>query len=38
MGTANGAPVSITGLGSYAPERVMTNEELAKIVDTSDEW
>ena len=38
IGTANGAPVSITGLGTYAPERVLTNEELAQMVDTSDEW
>jgi 3-oxoacyl-[acyl-carrier-protein] synthase III len=35
--TQNGR-VSITGIGSFAPQRVMTNEELAKIVDTSDEW
>jgi len=35
--TSNGR-VSITGIGSYAPQRVMTNDELAKIVDTSDEW
>ncbi len=38
IGTGNGVPVSITGLGTYAPERVLTNDELAKIVDTSDEW
>ncbi|MCD7060798.1 ketoacyl-ACP synthase III [Pelagibacterium sp. HS1C4-1] len=25
-------------MGSYLPERVMTNEEMATIVDTSDEW
>src|SRR5215472_104919 len=31
-------PVSITGLGAYAPERVVTNDELSKLVDTSDEW
>ena len=30
--------VTITGLGAYAPERVVTNDELAKMVDTSDEW
>jgi 3-oxoacyl-[acyl-carrier-protein] synthase III len=30
--------VSITGLGAYAPERVMTNDELSQLVDTSDEW
>jgi 3-oxoacyl-[acyl-carrier-protein] synthase III len=35
--TTNGR-VSITGIGSYAPERVMTNDELAKLVETSDEW
>jgi 3-oxoacyl-[acyl-carrier-protein] synthase-3 len=29
---------SIIGTGSYAPERVMTNDDLAKLVDTSDEW
>jgi len=28
----------VTGWGSYLPERVLTNEELAKQVDTSDEW
>src|SRR5262245_49017223 len=30
--------VSIIGTGSYVPERVMTNDDLAKFVDTSDEW
>ena len=28
----------ILGTGSYAPERILTNEDLAKMVDTSDEW
>ncbi len=28
----------ISGWGMYAPERVMTNEELSRIVETSDEW
>ena len=28
----------IVGVGAYAPERVMTNQELEKLVDTSDEW
>ena len=28
----------ITGTGSHLPEKVMTNDDLAKIVDTSDEW
>ena len=29
---------SIIGTGSYVPERILTNEELSKTVDTSDEW
>jgi 3-oxoacyl-[acyl-carrier-protein] synthase-3 len=29
---------AITALGTYVPERVMTNADLEKIVDTSDEW
>jgi 3-oxoacyl-[acyl-carrier-protein] synthase III len=28
----------ITGHGSFAPEKTLTNDELAKMVDTSDEW
>lgn len=28
----------ITGTGSYLPEHVVTNDDLAKLVDTSDEW
>ncbi|VAV90307.1 3-oxoacyl-[acyl-carrier-protein] synthase, KASIII [hydrothermal vent metagenome] len=28
----------IVGVGSYLPERVVTNDDLAKFVDTSDEW
>jgi 3-oxoacyl-[acyl-carrier-protein] synthase-3 len=28
----------ILGTGSYAPARVLTNDDLAKMVDTSDEW
>jgi 3-oxoacyl-[acyl-carrier-protein] synthase-3 len=35
--TKNGR-VSITGIGSFAPARVMKNDELAQMVDTSDEW
>jgi len=29
---------AITALGTYVPERVMTNADLEKIVDTSDDW
>lgn len=28
----------IRGLGSYVPPRVVTNDDLAKTIDTSDEW
>ncbi len=28
----------IAGIGAYAPERVLTNSELEKVVDTSDAW
>jgi len=30
--------IKIIGTGSYLPEKVLTNDDLAKIVDTSDEW
>ena len=30
--------VIISGIGSYAPPDVVTNQDLSKIVDTSDEW
>ena len=35
---ANGRPISITGLGCHVPERVVTNDDLSELVDTSDEW
>ncbi|WP_415717360.1 beta-ketoacyl-ACP synthase III [Roseibium sp.] len=28
----------VTGSGSYLPEKILTNDDLAKMVDTSDEW
>ena len=28
----------IIGIGAYAPKRILTNEELERMVDTSDEW
>lgn len=34
----SGRTVSIIGTGSYVPERILTNRELEKIVETSDEW
>ena len=38
IGSTDGVHVSITGLGRHVPERVVTNDELARLVDTSDEW
>jgi 3-oxoacyl-[acyl-carrier-protein] synthase-3 len=38
IGTSDGRPISITGLGCYVPERVLTNDELSRMVETSDEW
>ena len=29
---------AVTGVGSYLPEQIVTNDDLARIVDTSDEW
>jgi 3-oxoacyl-[acyl-carrier-protein] synthase-3 len=37
IATANGA-ISITGIGAYAPERVLTNDDLSQMMETSDEW
>ena len=34
----DGLQVSITGIGTNVPERVVTNDELAQHVDTNDEW
>src|SRR5262249_56619862 len=43
QGTGRGRLVTLTrwvvlGCGSYLPHRVLTNDELARKVDTSDEW
>ena len=29
---------AITGLGAYLPEKILTNAEIEKMVDTTDEW
>ena len=29
---------AITGVGGYVPEYILTNDEISKMVDTSDEW
>ena len=33
-----GRTCSITGVGSYLPAKILTNADLEKMVDTSDEW
>ena len=34
----NARPVKISAVGTHVPERVVTNEELSRSLDTSDEW
>jgi len=36
--TKNKQNVKIAGIGSYIPSNVLTNKDLEKMVDTSDEW
>ena len=31
-------PIRIAGIGFEVPETVITNDDLTKIIDTSDEW
>jgi 3-oxoacyl-[acyl-carrier-protein] synthase-3 len=38
IGTTNGRPIGITGLGVHVPDRVYTNKDLEQFVDTTDEW
>jgi 3-oxoacyl-[acyl-carrier-protein] synthase-3 len=38
IGSVNGRPIGITGLGVHVPERVFTNKDLEQFVDTTDEW
>jgi 3-oxoacyl-[acyl-carrier-protein] synthase-3 len=38
LANGNAAHVGVTGIGAHAPERVLTNDDLARMVDTSDEW
>ena len=35
---AKSESVGITGIGMYVPKKVLTNKDLEKMVDTSDEW
>ena len=36
--TAVVLPVAIAGIGAHLPPRVVTNDDLAAVLDTSDEW
>jgi 3-oxoacyl-[acyl-carrier-protein] synthase III len=38
IGAATGQRIGITGLGTNVPVTVMTNDDLTRYVDTSDEW
>src|SRR5436305_10525299 len=38
IGRTDGKRISISGLGCHVPERVLTNDDLEKLVDTTDEW
>jgi 3-oxoacyl-[acyl-carrier-protein] synthase-3 len=38
LGAASGVRIGVTGLGVHVPERVVTNDDLAQVVETSDEW
>ncbi len=33
-----GYKASITGVGSFLPKKVLTNDDLSKMLDTTDEW
>jgi 3-oxoacyl-[acyl-carrier-protein] synthase-3 len=36
--TSTGRPSAIAGIGAHSPERILTNADLERMVDTSDEW
>lgn len=38
MGIERLRPVGISGLGAAVPERVLSNADLERMVETSDEW
>ena len=33
-----GRTCSVTGIGSYLPARILTNADLEKMVETTEEW
>ena len=30
--------IRVTGIGGYLPEKVLTNEDMSRMVDTTDDW
>ena len=38
MSVLKGNSVIISGTGSYAPPKILSNDDLSKVVETSDEW
>jgi 3-oxoacyl-[acyl-carrier-protein] synthase-3 len=36
--SGNGVAVGITGVGTFVPDRILTNQDLSELVETSDEW
>ena len=36
--TSSAYRATITGFGAYTPKKILTNEDISKMVDTSDEW
>ncbi len=38
MIAAKAGGVEVVGIGSHVPERIMSNDEIAELVHTSDEW
>jgi 3-oxoacyl-[acyl-carrier-protein] synthase III len=38
IANVDGTQIGITGVGAYVPERILTNADLERMVDTSDEW
>ena len=38
MARSNQRKATITGIGHYIPEHILTNADLEKLVETNDEW
>lgn len=36
--TPGALPIAVLGLGSYLPDEVVTNDDLAEVLDTTDDW